>query len=302
LSPDASSLNTIFTAPTGVAALGIVLNSDGSLTALGTAALLTVIPGSGPSLVGIGNSAGNSISNTVAPYEFVSLSGLGLGPSNSLGAQVVNGVVTNSLGGVQILFDGNPAPLLYAGPNQINAIVPSDVYGQETTKLQIITPSGTLAGLTLQVHSSAPGVFSIAGGISPAPFAAALNQDGSVNSATNPAALGSLVTVYASGAGVSTAAPQDGAILGSSFGSPPYPVAMYSFPLLIGVRVGTLPPGPLSLEVLYAGDAAGLVAGATQINFRLPEQVNFGLLNDTGFALQVGGAFSGSFALYLKSQ
>ena len=39
-----------------------------------------------------------------------------------MGANIVNGVVTNSLGGVQVLFDGIAAPLL-CGPTQINAVV-----------------------------------------------------------------------------------------------------------------------------------------------------------------------------------
>ena len=117
----------------------------------------------------------------------------------------------------------------------------------------------------------------------------------------NPAVLGSIVTVYASGAGVSTAVPIDGTLIASSFGKPSLPVAMYSFPILSIVAVGQLLAGPLSLEVLYAGDAVGLVAGASQINFRLPGQINSGL-NNTGFALQVGDAFSGTFTLYLRSQ
>jgi uncharacterized protein (TIGR03437 family) len=301
LSSDGSTLANIFTAPNNVVGLAVVAGGDGTVTATGTAgALLTATPGQGPSIVGIGNSAGNSISDTVAPYEFVSFYGLGLGPQSSLGAQLANGIVTNSLGGVQVLFDGIPAPLLFAGPTQINALVPSTVYGQDTTKLQIITPSGTLTGLTMRVHLSQPGVFSNDTGAA-APFAAALNQDGSVNSPTNPAALGSIVTVWASGAGVSTAVPTDGAILSSAFGRPTLPVAMYSFPLLIALRLGQLPAGPLSLEVLYAGDAAALVAGVTQINFRLPGHVDTSL-NNVGFALQVGDLVSDAFSIYLKPQ
>jgi hypothetical protein len=195
LSPAGSSLAAIFTAPMGAAGVAIALTSSG-VTALGNAGtLLTASPGQGPSLVGVGNAAGNSVSNAIAPYELISLYGLGIGPQTTAGAQVVSGVVTNSLEGVQVLFDGTPAPLLYVGPTQINAVVPSEVYGQDTSTLQIVTPSGTVNGPTMSVRTSQPGVFVGSGGIFFTQSAAALNQDGSVNSASNPAALGSIVTV-----------------------------------------------------------------------------------------------------------
>jgi uncharacterized protein (TIGR03437 family) len=296
LSPAGSSLAAIFTAPAGAAGVAIALTSGG-VTAMGNAGtLLTASPGQGPSLVGVGNAAGNSVSNAIAPYELISLYGLGIGPQTPAGAQVVSGVVTNSLGGVQVLFDGRPAPLLYVGPTQINAVVPSEVYGQDTSTLQIVTPSGTLNGPTMNVRPSQPGVFLGSGGIFFTPTAAALNQDGSVNSAANPAELGSIVTVWVSGTGVSSNPQADGTILLSQFsaGGPTFPVAMYYFPQLTALGLGALPAGNLSLEVLYAGDAVGMVAGVTQINFQLPAQVES--VGNLAFSLQIGEAYSNAFA------
>jgi uncharacterized protein (TIGR03437 family) len=252
--------------------------------------------------VGVGNAAGNSVSNAIAPYELISLYGLGIGPQTTAGAQVVSGVVTNSLEGVQVLFDGTPAPLLYVGPTQINAVVPSEVYGQDTSTLQIVTPSGTVNGPTMSVRTSQPGVFVGSGGIFFTQSAAALNQDGSVNSASNPAALGSIVTVWASGAGISTYSRPDGTILLPEFsgGAPTLQVAVYSFAQVGLYLLGGQPAGSLSLEVLYAGDAVGMVAGVTQINFRLPAQVES--VGNLAFGLQIGEAFSNSFAIYIKPQ
>jgi len=312
ISPDGSSLSALFTAPSGMAGLGIILSPSGVTSLGGTGALLTASAGAGPSLVGIANSAGSTVSNAVAPYELISLYGLGLGPQPPMSAQVVNGVTGNSLGGVQVLFDQTPAPLLYVGPDQINAIVPSEIYGQDTTTIQVVTPAGALSGPTMNVSPSQPGVLlsSAPNSTLLAPPAAALNQDGSVNSAANPAALGSIVSVWVSGAGISTVPVPDGTIRSSAeAGVPTLPVVAFSSPVLVlenyggfsyaGLYAG-LSQGPLSLEVVYAGDAVGMVAGASQINFLLPTEVESGVDN-VGFWLQIGEASTELFTLYLEA-
>ena len=272
LSPDLSTVKSLITAPFGAAGQAITLNG-GAPAVLGSSnSLLLVESSQGPSLVGIANSADSIVvSNTVAPDELISLYGIDIGPGSPLGAQVVNGVVTSSLGGVQVLFDGVPAPLLYAGPTQINAIVPSEVFGRDTTNITVLTPTGALTGPTMLVRPSQPGVFPVA-----------INQDGSVNSASDhPAPLGSLVTIWATGAG-RTALP-DGAIAAGASGAPPLPVSV-----LLNNQ---------SLEVEYAGDAPGMVAGVFQVNFRLPSDLKLPL--DTEPTLQIGDAGS-SFIVWVK--
>jgi uncharacterized protein (TIGR03437 family) len=60
--------------------------------------------------------------------------------------------------------------------------------------------------------------------------------------------------------------------------------------------------GGLSVEVLYGGDAPGLVAGVLQINFRLPAQPQ--VVVDPNpralFQLQIGDAVSESFSIYVQ--
>jgi uncharacterized protein (TIGR03437 family) len=307
LSSDGSALINIFTAPNGAAGQAMILTGAGTVALGSGGSLLTVSSGSQPSLVGIGNASAGSVSGAVAPFEFVSLYGIDIGPSSAMQQQVVNGVVTSSLGGVQVLFGGVPAPLMFAGPNQINALVPAEVYGQDSVALQIVMPSGTIDGPLISVRPAQPGVF-----VQPAPAnsaysvqAAALNQDGSVNSAANPAALGSIVTVWATGTGMSSVFYSDGTILTSTYGAPTLPVSVFASPFFTGGTgpsgVGFTdggPPGPLSLEVLYAGDALGLVEGVQQVNFRLPAQVDS--ISDIGFQLRIGDASSNDFVLYLK--
>lgn len=290
LSSDGSTLTNIYTAPAGAAGQAITLSTQGTVIALGSAAsLLIASPGQGPSLVGVANSAATKVSNAVAPYELVSLYGIGIGPATPATTQLVNGLVSTSLGGVEVLFDGIAAPLLYAGPTQINAVVPREVAGQDTTTLQIMTPSGVINGPTMLIRPSEPGVFS-SGATDPLtflPYAAALNQDGSVNSASNPAAYGSIVTIWATGCG-SFLARADGAIVTTETAGLPFPVSV------LGSNEGN---EGRSLQVLYAGDAPGMVAGVSQINFQLPQQT---ILQYWTFQLQVGDEVSQPFEIYLS--
>jgi uncharacterized protein (TIGR03437 family) len=285
LSSDGSTLIDAVTAPRGAAGQSIVITAQGNVAALGlNTSLLVSATTPGPSLVALANSATFQVSGEVSPRELISFYGVGIGPSPAQGGQVVAGVFTNKLGGVQVLFDGVPAPLLYAGPNQINAVVPAGVDGRSTTAVQIVTPGGTLSGLSLPIVPSNPEVF---GNTSPL-LALVLNQDGSVNSSTNPAPGGSIVTIWATGAGISDQTSRaDGSIISSNLGFPLLPVSV----------IHTLGLGGDSLEVLYAGDAPGQVSGVMQVNFRLPP-FRYSQSFPVICQLQVGAASSGSFYVY----
>jgi hypothetical protein len=85
---------------------------------------------------------------------------------------------------------------------------------------------------------------------------AALNQDGSVNSRTNPAHVGDIVSLFATGAGQTSPDGVDGLIPTDSFPIPLLPIT---------VEVGGLPA-----KVLYAGAAPYLVSGLIQVNAQIP--------------------------------
>lgn len=289
LSPDGTTL--------GAAGQSIVATAQGTVAVLGiSGSLLISSAAQGPSLLGIANSAATSVSGEVAPDELVSLYGIGIGPANPIGAQVANGIIQDSLGGYQVLFGGTPAPLLYVGPDQINAVVPSEVYGQSGVSVEIATPTGTITGPLLSVVPSQPQVFR---GSCPTNVAAsctaALNQDGTVNSPAAPASPGSIVTIWATGAGLLYFHTADGS-LGIPFTSGGVLVA----PVLpVSVLNGVAGEGVAnSLEVLYAADAPGLVTGVLQVNFRLPpESTPFGYVT---CQLEVGGAVSDPFTIYMQ--
>jgi uncharacterized protein (TIGR03437 family) len=203
-------------------------------------------------------SAATGDEGAVAPGEIVALysNGATIGPAAGIGLTVENGTVTTNAGGAEVLFDGQPAPITYAGPSQINCVVPYGISGDVThVKIrlngQVLFPS---SDVTAPVAASAPGIFTLngtgrAGG-------AVLNQDNTLNMPDNPAPRDSVIVLWATGEGATSPRVADGTVNTTVFPTPLLPVS---------VRVGGVPA-----RVEYAGAAPDLVAGAMQINVRVP--------------------------------
>ncbi len=208
--------------------------------------------------------AANFLGNAVAPGEIVSIFGPGIGPAQPSGALVDgSGNVTSEIENTRVLIGGFAAPLLYVSSNQINAVVPFGIAGQTATTVQIeANGSVTLPACSQAVSASAPGIFTLDG--SGYGQAAALNQDGSVNSASNPAAQASIVSFFVTGVGPMQPKPVDGSVPRAPSAVPVLPLSMF---------IGVAPV----LEFQYAGDAPGLVEGAVQINAVIPKLYETGI-------------------------
>ena len=308
LSPDGTHLLGGFTVPAAGAGQGIAIGPQGNVAVLGiSGSVLTVSAGQEPGIAGVAGSGSFQVSGQVAPYELISLYGYGIGAPSPFTGVATNGVLGKSLGGTQVLFDGIAAPLLYVGPNQINAIVPGEVAGRATTLVEIVQSFGFIGSTTqsmpLFVVSSQPQIFAtpaIPLSVPPVNLAIALNQDGSLNSQANPASAGSVITVWATGSGVPNVSEVDGSIAGTTSLHPSAaPVSLLSnalngngFPLD-------------SLYVAYAGDAPDLVAGVIQVNFQLPGQVkpvqtSGGKTALVEIQLQVGDTIGGICGIYVR--
>src|SRR5215469_12646161 len=61
----------------------------------------------------------------------------------------------------------------------------------------------------MNVDNAAPGIFQL-----PSGYAAVVNQDGTINGPQNPAAIGSVVSLYVTGLGPLSPTPADGGIVG----------------------------------------------------------------------------------------
>jgi uncharacterized protein (TIGR03437 family) len=194
-------------------------------------------------------SAASLLAGPVSPGEIITLLGAGIGPSQPV---VSAGGLT--IGDTAVLFNGNPAPMLYAGPGQINAIVPYGISGKTTTQMQILYQRQAIATASLPVASAVPAIFTQdSSGVGPG---AILNQDSSVNTPVNPGARGSVISLFATGAGQTNPAGVDAQVAGATLPTPVLPVS---------VQIAGL-----DAPVLYAGAAPGLVAGVLQVNCMVP--------------------------------
>jgi hypothetical protein len=184
LDPSGTEARKLFRFPRGAVTAPPAFNASGSLLLLGSQNALLTLPPSyafdSPAIVAFANSASYALNTGLYPGALMTLYGFDLPASTK---------------DVQVLVDGTPAPLLYAGPNQINLQVPFEVstlYLAVHT-LEAVTPSGSVSiGAPL---GQSLGIFTTDGA-----HAAALNQDGTVNSLSNPAPSGSIVSLFGTGA------------------------------------------------------------------------------------------------------
>jgi uncharacterized protein (TIGR03437 family) len=209
---------------------------------------------------------------TVAPGEIVSIFGTGVGPDQAVTAQPAAGSYPVTLGGTQVFFDGVPAAMLYAGTNQINAIVPYGI-ASPVTQMTLQRSGFTDGPRVLPVVPAVPGIVTV--NSSGTQQAAVLNQDGTYNAATNPAAIGSVIVFYAVGAGTMNPAAGDGTV---APGMLPLPAPQ----LPVTVQIGGL-----DAKVRYAGAAPGFVSGLLQVNVEVP-----GVAGIVPLSLSIGGQAS----------
>lgn len=114
-----------------------------------------------------------------------------------------------ALGGVQVLVDGVPAPMNFVGGGQVNFLVPSGA-SEGRVALRIAVSGMTTYEGEIRIWPVSPGLLSL-DPANPARPAAALNQDGPVNSESNPARKGEVVVIYGVGADFSELPDVDGA-------------------------------------------------------------------------------------------
>jgi uncharacterized protein (TIGR03437 family) len=230
----------------------------------------TTWPGPQPVIITRIANAASYAASAVSPGEIVALFGSGLGPAKLTAGAYVNGRLMSSIGPVTVLFDGIPAPLIYASDTVAAAIVPYGINLAET----IVTAANT-AGRSLPfrmaVTPSVPGLFTADS--SGSGLLAALNADGSLNTANNPASPGDAIVLFGTGEGQTLPGGRDGLVMDT----PARP--------LLGAAV-TVDDQPASID--YFGSAPGEVAGVFQLNFRIPFNAPRG--NAVRVSLKIGAA------------
>jgi uncharacterized protein (TIGR03437 family) len=210
--------------------------------------------------VGIANGANfvNSAVRPLAPNTFISLFSTGARFSEER-FDFSTVPIPKELGDVQVTLAGKALPITLVTPTQINALTTNDVptSGNAEVIVSRVSSGQILAAGSVPMTSVAPGLFTVAAnGVGQI---AALNQDNTINSASNPARRGSVIQVFGTGPGVISGAPPDGDFPGSAI---PGPVP--------DVLIGTAFVPPENIQ--YSGLAPSLV-GVWQINVRIPENV-----------------------------
>jgi uncharacterized protein (TIGR03437 family) len=135
------------------------------------------------------------VGGPVVAGEIIVIRGTNLGPDQL----IASSSLPTTLAGTQVMIGGVAAPLLYVSSTQIGAVVPFETAGLLNVVVRISSDAGSSNIVVLPVGRAAPGLFST--DASGAGQGVALNQEGSANNGSNPAAVGSVVTLFGTGGG-----------------------------------------------------------------------------------------------------
>jgi uncharacterized protein (TIGR03437 family) len=134
----------------------------------------------------------------LVPGELITMSGTNIGPAEPIQAQPgPDGAYPTKLGGTRILIDGQPAALIYAAGDQVNASVPQFDLMNTSKRVEVEVDGVIIEGATLRTAAASAGIFHDYGSSN----VSAINDDGSKNSSQHPAHRGSAVKLYGTGFG-----------------------------------------------------------------------------------------------------
>ena len=233
-----------------------------------------IVPSIGPLITVVGTTPAVTNAATfqtggIAPNEFISLFGAGLGP-----AAGVSSAMTAELAGTTVSIGGIPAYLTYAQNGQVNVLAPFHVSGLVSATIQVEYNGVVGNAVTVPVVASSPGIFTQDYGPGQVWM---VNQDNTFNSSSNPAARNSYVAFWVTGQGlVNTTLPD-----GTQPSGPPFATPLLPVTVSLG---GTELP---SANVVFDGL---VYCGEIQINILIPENAPTG--NAVPLVVTIGGASS----------
>ena len=213
--------------------------------------------------------AASYAAGVVSPGENIVIFGTSIGPSTlTYGSLTADGSALSTIAGnTQVLFDGVPAPVVYASNLQTSVMVPYEVAGRPTTSVVIEYQGVPSTPLVYTVQAAVPGVYTQNfQGTGPG---AIINQDGVTGNGPGAlAAKGSVVSVYMTGEGQTSPAGVTGAIAPVSG-----PVPWKQPKLKATATIAGLPA-----QVQYYGSAPGEISGVMQVNVQIPATAPTGAL------------------------
>lgn len=240
-----------------------------------TVPVTLVVTASTPHLTGSAIVNAASGDARIAPCSIASIYGSNLALSTESAFTVPLPV---TLGRAKVNVNGQPAPLFYVSPGQINFQIPC---GLAPGTAQVEVNNGFASGyIGVQVLATAPGVF-----LYESKWAAANNQDGTQHGDENPAMAGSVLTAYFTGQGLLDSWVAEG-------------VPAPSDHLMRPVAQASATVGGKPVEILFIGLTPGSV-GLAQANIRIPADLAAG---EYPLVLTVGGVQSNAAVVCVKTQ
>jgi uncharacterized protein (TIGR03437 family) len=234
----------------------VVITSAYALVATTIQVTLNVAAIPTPVAASVANAASYA-TGAVSPGENIVIFGTGIGPDDLVQATVVNNVFPTLVGATRVLFDGTPAPVLYASATQTSVMVPYGVNGRTSTNIVVEYSGVQSAPVAQAVVATVPGLYTLnQAGTGPG---AIENHDYTINGLANPEKRGSFIIIYMTGEGQTAPGGADGVVIpadGSVLKRPVLPV--------------TVTIGGIDAPVLYAGSAAGIISGVMQVNVTIP--------------------------------
>lgn len=214
-----------------------------------------------PGLAAI-NSANYITDRALSPGTIASIFSLS-NLSNFFGSSSYNATslpIPTTLGSIQVTVNDVLSPIFYAGPNQINFLVPNSAPSSGVATIEVVNSvTGQVLGSSgVAMATVSPGLFTLTA--TGSGQVAAINQDGTVNGPSHPAPWNSYVAFYGTGLGMVPNAPPDGS---AATGATP----TAGLPQVV-IGAAFVP----AANVTYSGLAPGLV-GVWQVNVKVPNTV-----------------------------
>jgi len=224
-------------------------SGDGPCCGLGNGFVAKIAQPPGPQITaGSVFNAATLQSGGIAPNEFITIKGIGLGPATGVVSNLTALLATSA-----VYVNGTQAYLAYSQDGQINALAPFGIAGTQSATIQCEFNGVKGNTVTVPVVDTSPGIFTLAYGPGQAVM---VNQDGSFNSSSNPAARNSYISFWMTGLGTVAPSMTDG----TQPTGPPFPTPV----LPLNVTLGAAP-------IPMANAYVGLVySGVAQINIQIP--------------------------------
>jgi uncharacterized protein (TIGR03437 family) len=224
---------------------------------------------------GVVSAASLAANAPLAPGSFVSIFGSNLADAPAIASSLP---LPTTLANTQVLLGGKPMPMNYAGPGQINAIVPYDVPTNNMQQIMVLHHGIYTPAQTLVVASTQPAVFTQDGSGTGAGIVVVVKPDGTSfeNTSATPASAGDSLVIYCAGLGAVNPAVTEGST------APTSPLSRVTNPVTVSIAGETVQPA-------FAGLAPGF-AGLYQVNVTVPAGLTPG--SDVPLTVSAGNLIS----------